>query len=102
VRVLAALVLVALAGCGPEKDGALTPAGERQCLARGGEVAALGPAAATSCMKPAADAGKSCSVGSDCSGFCDPDTFTCSADISRTGCYAFIDDLGEEQVVCAE
>ena len=96
------LIGLALAACGPEEGGGLSKAGVERCQARGGTVIASAGTGGLTCEMPASDAGKSCAVASDCLGFCDPDTFTCTADLSRAGCYSFLDEAGREQAICVE
>ena len=71
-------------------------------MARGGTVQAAAPDGTTFCQRPSRDAGKACSVASDCTSFCDPDTFTCSAEIPEIGCFSMLDDNGEEVTECYE
>lgn len=102
MRLALALVLLGLAACGPDDGDGLTEVGVERCMARSGTVIASTETAGLACEMPSTDAGKACTVASDCSGFCDPDTFTCSAELSRAGCYSFLDDDGEEQAICVE
>jgi hypothetical protein len=95
----AALAFVLLASCVSvvTKDG--QPVSRFECVARGGSVSGI---VGQACVRPAADAGKSCTRASDCSGVCLAESRTCSAKDTVFGCYSFLNEAGEEVGLCVD
>lgn len=102
---LAAVMLAACqsdAPARPEGSTDLSPAERAMCLAEGGRVGRGGMLASEICFKPTPDAGKACSSANDCSGMCQADTRTCSAETPQFGCFDLLDSEGRKVGLCAD
>ncbi|WP_435256495.1 hypothetical protein ACSBLW_10050 [Thioclava sp. FR2] len=97
IRGLAVFLLLASCVMPVTKDG--QPVSRLDCVAKGGSVSGMHGQA---CVMPTADAGKSCSRASDCSGVCMAETRTCSAKDAVFGCYSFLNEKGEVVSLCAD
>lgn len=84
---------------------------QEACSKAGGEVRQEGMLGMYRCVKPYADAGKSCRSKSDCEGKClaaddaTPDqetTGVCQADDSPFGCYAEVEDGRITNAICVD
>lgn len=125
LRSCAVVVLVALLGaCSsappiadtatptPEASEAYREARDVDCQAAGGTLQRLGRLQREQCVIPYADAGRSCSRKSDCSGQClatgevtagSTATGTCQRDASQTfGCRQRIDDGKAQGTICVD
>ena len=110
---VAALFSLFLAGCvldpvDPDDPFGRTTAqieAERAaCVAAGGTFRPAGLLAALTCIKPTADAGKTCIRESDCEGFCLADTTpaVCAPVTPTFGCFLMLDAAGEKIELCAD
>lgn len=102
-RVLLALVLLA-AACVPvdPRPTALSPTERANCEARGGFVAVAGFSANEFCAELLPDAGQACRGPSDCTGYCDAQTRTCSTHANPYGCYSYLDADGQVVEICVD
>ncbi len=92
--------------------GASTTPDEAACAAQGGELRALGRLQRVQCVVPYADAGRSCTTGSDCSGNClaanhlpvgAPASGTCQRDAGeKFGCRQRIDGGVAQAILCVD
>ena len=97
IRGLVVLLLLASCVTPVTKDG--QPVSRFECVAKGGSVSGIQGQA---CLMQAADAGKSCTRASDCSGQCMAETRTCSATDMVLGCYCFLNEEGKVVCLCAD
>ncbi len=96
---------------GSAAAGSLTD-DEAACAAQGGELRALGRLQRVQCVVPYADAGTSCTTGSDCSGNClaanhlpvgAPASGTCQRDAGeRFGCRQRIEGGVAQAILCVD
>jgi len=101
--------LLTLAGCVSETGDVETstpddtrPQTQAACLEAGGRWAPGGLWPEPLCFLPNPDAGKGCSKASDCAGACLSESRTCSPESPRFGCYGYLDEAGDEVVICVD
>ncbi|MBO1749745.1 hypothetical protein LMF57_20045 [Stenotrophomonas sp. SI-NJAU-1] len=102
----------ATAADSPEAAAAYEEARDVDCRAAGGTLQPLGRLQRVQCVIPYADAGKSCSSKSDCSGQClasanvpagEVATGTCQRDVSQNfGCRQRIDGGKAQGTICVD
>ena len=102
----------ATAAVSPEAAAALEEARDVDCRAAGGTLQPLGRLQRVQCVIPYADAGKTCSSKSDCSGQCLASaevtagavaTGTCQRDVSQNfGCRQRIDGGKAQGTICVD
>lgn len=102
----------ATAADSPESAAAYEEARDVDCRAAGGTLQPLGRLQRVQCVIPYADAGKSCSSKSDCSGQClasanvpagEVATGTCQRDVSQNfGCRQRIDGGKAQGTICVD
>ncbi len=78
---------------------------QASCAADGG-ILVSGRAGAYQCLLPQTDEGQSCTLATDCTGYCiggdGPDRATCSRYPIGPGCTSFLDDTGAEAAICVD
>ena len=89
-----------------------TPAERAKCVAAGGEVYRSGLLGWENCIQPYADAGKTCSDSSDCTGDCrytgsgasfgETVTGTCQINDSPFGCFQSVSDGAATPTLCVD
>ncbi|MDV7142775.1 hypothetical protein R3X27_08770 [Tropicimonas sp. TH_r6] len=101
---LLGLAILALGACqqDPKTDPPAEPSNMAGCEARGGTWGVAGLLQEPICTLPTPDAGKACSVESDCTGMCMADTKTCSTVTPLFGCHVFLDDDGTTYEMCID
>lgn len=106
---VAAVALVALAGCQPQGPDPLPPVGEKlvaqqrlDCEKRGGRYGPGGASGALFCFTTPRDAGKSCSRASDCSTSCLARSRSCAPIEPLVGCQDILTDDGARMTQCIE
>lgn len=82
--------------------GTATPQTEAACRDAGGRWASGGLWPEPLCFLPNPDAGQACSKASDCAGACLSDTRSCSPESPRFGCYGYLDEAGDEVMICVD
>lgn len=99
--------LILLAACQPEAPAG--PPGQKlgataraECLAAGGRVGRGGILPGEVCFRPTPDAGRACTRATDCSGHCMADSRTCSPVTPQFGCFAFLDETGQNLSICVD
>ena len=106
-RALVLALALALAACTPSDGDIPTPerldaAARSQCEAAGGMVMIAGLSGNEFCAARNPDAGQSCRRATDCRGYCEAGTLTCSTYQSPFGCYSFLDAEGQEVSICVD
>ena len=107
LRVLVLIGLLALLGCvaeepeyyGPYKLEKMSKAERADCLLKGGEIYVGGILPTELCHLPTPDAGKACSRASDCEGYCQSATRTCSKFYMGSGAYDLLDEDGSATTI---
>lgn len=94
----------------PATSGASTP-DPAACAAKGGQIQPVCLLGRPMCIHPYADAGKTCSTGSDCEGRCMAGstakmgmkaTGVCAASNQPCGCFAIIEDGVVQPTLCVD
>lgn len=96
------LAVLLLGGCVEDSPEELSPAEEAACEARGGYVGWAGFSGVEFCAEPTPDAGQMCRAASDCSGYCEAESRTCSTHFNQFGCYSYLDDTGQVVSICVD
>jgi hypothetical protein len=96
------LAVLLVAGCVEESPEELSPDEEAACVARGGYVGWAGFSGVEFCAEPTPDAGQMCRAATDCEGYCEAETRTCSTHFNAFGCYSFLDDTGQVVSICVD
>jgi len=96
--------LLVVGGCVPGEPAPteLSPAERAACEAEGGLVAIAGFSANEFCAERLIDGGQSCMRSSECSGYCEAQTRTCSTHNNPFGCYSYLDEDGQAVEICVD
>lgn len=97
-------MLALMAACTPAEPQpeTLSPSACSACEARGGSVAIAGLSGDEFCAERLPDGGQSCRTATDCTGYCDAQTRTCSTHANPFGCHSYLDDTGQVVELCVD
>jgi hypothetical protein len=107
---IALTVAIGLIGCvaekpeyyGPYKLEKMSKVERADCLMKGGEVYVGGIFPTELCALPTGDEGKSCKRASECKGYCESETQSCSKWHMGSGCYDYLNEEGNAESVCID
>ena len=109
-RKVTLFTMIGLIGCvadeteyyGPYKLDKMGRNERAQCIMKGGEVYVGGIFPTELCALPTVDMGKSCKRASECEGYCESATKTCSKWHMGSGCYDYLNEDGVAGSVCID
>lgn len=97
-----AVVLALWAGAAVAQDVVpLSDEARAECEAAGGQIGQR-ITMAELCIRPAADAGKTCASNADCESFCLAETATCGDWVPLLGCHEVLAGEGQSVTLCLE